>query len=252
MLDLNSNRWVGLSHAYGCASDIPGLLTRLDSGDESSLDDLWGALCHQGSVYSASFAAVPNLVDQSFRTQDCSVRARLLTLIGSIAASTDNRCKHQIDPDIVEDYSAALPRAQEQALNTLQESLDEYDAVYLLQAAANLSGRMAIGRMLSGFVDEEFIAKCPSCTAALYIWPNGTALCVAAEDPVFVPLTPRSAIEPLSNPESPFFGEFSWLTQVGGCALPTIRTHLPYLFGSTTCPLCNAKFAVMDALVESG
>ena len=68
MLALESPFWSELRHAYGAASDIPALLSRLnDYPSEASYQDepwftLWSSLCHQGDIYSASFAAVPHIV----------------------------------------------------------------------------------------------------------------------------------------------------------------------------------------------
>lgn len=68
MLSLNDPRWSELQHAYGAASDIPALLRQL-AGLPSSENDsepwfsLWSALAHQGDVYSASFAAVPHVIE---------------------------------------------------------------------------------------------------------------------------------------------------------------------------------------------
>jgi hypothetical protein len=68
MLALDSPVWSELQHAYGSASDVPALLSELsDFPDESDNQakpwfGLWSALCHQGDVYSASFAAVPHIV----------------------------------------------------------------------------------------------------------------------------------------------------------------------------------------------
>jgi hypothetical protein len=60
-------RWSNLQHAYGSASDVPGLLRRLEvlpasSGTDEPWFSLWSSLAHQGDVYSASFAAVPHVV----------------------------------------------------------------------------------------------------------------------------------------------------------------------------------------------
>lgn len=56
--------WSQLSHAYGSAEDIPALLDRIASEPNAERwSNLWSALCHQGSVYSASFAALPWLAD---------------------------------------------------------------------------------------------------------------------------------------------------------------------------------------------
>ena len=68
MLDLESHRWSELQHAYGSASDIPVLLKQLRAlpkaeGESEPWFSLWSALAHQGDVYSASFAAVPHVVE---------------------------------------------------------------------------------------------------------------------------------------------------------------------------------------------
>ena len=60
-------RWADLKHAYGSASDTPGLLQQLvtlpsSRGRDEPWFSLWSALAHQGDVYSASFAAVPHVI----------------------------------------------------------------------------------------------------------------------------------------------------------------------------------------------
>ena len=68
MLSLDSPRWKELRHAYGAAIDTPRLLQQLYSypsseGESEPWFTLWSSLAHQGDVYSASFAAVPYIVD---------------------------------------------------------------------------------------------------------------------------------------------------------------------------------------------
>ena len=67
MLSLDSPKWSELKHAYGAASDIPDLLRQLETlpaseGDKEPWFSIWSSLAHQGDVYSASFAAVPYVV----------------------------------------------------------------------------------------------------------------------------------------------------------------------------------------------
>ena len=67
MLNLESERWRELEHAYGNATDIPPLLAQLrdlpsSEGRTEPWFSLWSALAHQGDVHSASFAAVPHVV----------------------------------------------------------------------------------------------------------------------------------------------------------------------------------------------
>lgn len=68
MLNLDDPRWSELQHAYGTAADIPALLKQLADLPSSEKDkepwfSIWSALAHQGDVYSASFAAVPHVID---------------------------------------------------------------------------------------------------------------------------------------------------------------------------------------------
>ncbi|MBU0622597.1 MAG: hypothetical protein KJ795_12205 [Gammaproteobacteria bacterium] len=68
MLCLDDPRWSELQHAYGAAGDIPALLKQLADLPSSEKDkepwfSIWSALAHQGDVYSASFAAVPHVID---------------------------------------------------------------------------------------------------------------------------------------------------------------------------------------------
>ncbi len=68
MLSLDSGRWAELNHAYGAASDMPALLKQLEklppsNGREDPWFAIWSALAHQGDVYSASFAAVPHVIN---------------------------------------------------------------------------------------------------------------------------------------------------------------------------------------------
>src|SRR5579862_9372442 len=69
MVPLDSTIWSELTHAYGPASDIPDLLRRLakepgpsEHREQEPWWSLWSALCHQGDVYQASYAAIPHIV----------------------------------------------------------------------------------------------------------------------------------------------------------------------------------------------
>src|SRR5690349_16068261 len=63
---LNDIDWKNLEHAYGSAEDIPGLLVSLLGSKEARNKanfDLASRIVHQGTVYSASAAVVPFLVN---------------------------------------------------------------------------------------------------------------------------------------------------------------------------------------------
>jgi hypothetical protein len=70
MLHLDSPRWNSLTHAYGSGQDIPPLLQQLaahrhlppSEPEDRTWHALWDRLEHQFTVYDASYAAIPHLI----------------------------------------------------------------------------------------------------------------------------------------------------------------------------------------------
>jgi hypothetical protein len=249
MLALESERWNELEHAYGGAEDLPQLLRRLAAGDATVLDDLRGGVCHQGTVYSASFAMVPHLVRIASVTADPELRADLLILVGRVKASAIEPSDLDLEADLDAWYQAAQGPALRLALATLQERIDPETAVQLLETAATLKGYATPGRVLSHFVDAEFCPPCPACGRELYVWPDEVGLTTAAEDPVHAPDTTRVPVLPGPIPGSRHVAEYDWLTHVAGpAALSLLGERLSYLFGTAVCPACGTRFSLIDEL----
>src|SRR5262245_16950697 len=80
--------WHAVEHAYGPADDtlrhLRALLAEDDNAFEHSLDELWASICHQGSVYEASCAAVPFLIE-ILRHVSNNRKLRLLYLLAGLA-----------------------------------------------------------------------------------------------------------------------------------------------------------------------
>ena len=77
--------WSTLQAAYGSAVNVPGLLAsaRTAPAAETAESDpwfsLWESLFHQGDVYTASYAALPELVEiASDRTDDAGAECLFL------------------------------------------------------------------------------------------------------------------------------------------------------------------------------
>jgi hypothetical protein len=147
-----------MRHAYGSASDTPFALRRLLAGDAGALSGLWGSVVHQGSTYSASFAAFPYLVKGVAAFDDNETRAEILILSGSIAVGP-----FQGEPDLSEAFLSAKPQGLSLALAALDTDLDDALAVHLLSAAAALAGHRTLAATLEGFTDGEFLFVCPEC-----------------------------------------------------------------------------------------
>lgn len=101
---LDQVSWHVLVHAYGPADDVPDMLRRLAAGLEAGqvLNDLWGSICHQGSVYPASVAAVPFLA--AIAASGIQTPG-VLSLLGAIAESADTRALSK--PKLARDAVAA-------------------------------------------------------------------------------------------------------------------------------------------------
>lgn len=80
--------WEKLNHAYGSAQDTPTLLLNLLSDQaeqrDQALYELWASICHQGSVYEASCAAVPFLIEILAEVPEQS-KADILSLLEGLA-----------------------------------------------------------------------------------------------------------------------------------------------------------------------
>ncbi len=100
MLDgLEHIDWHALSHAYGEADDVPGLLRDILSSDderrEQALTMLSLSLCHQGTVYSASAHAVPFLV--ALLTNDAAQDKAYFLLLLACMAQGDAYHRQHLD-----------------------------------------------------------------------------------------------------------------------------------------------------------
>jgi hypothetical protein len=142
-LALDSPRWGELEHAYGTASDVPALLSQLDSlpaaeGDEEPWFSLWSALAHQNDVYSASFAAVPHVVRalaQSPTTADSTYFQ-----FPAVVEAWRQQKKVEIPEDLRANYFAALSALPRLVAQAADREWDEGFLVCALSAVAAAKG----------------------------------------------------------------------------------------------------------------
>ncbi|EZP41181.1 hypothetical protein [Janthinobacterium lividum] len=249
-LDLRSAAWASLTDGYGGAEKIPAMLQDLRRGDAEALDDLYGHICHQGSIYPASVATFPHLVSLAAVTSP-DLRAGVLSLAASIHESAGLDEELKASPYVAA-FNAAVPAALAMATSDLRQVEDTVTGIYMLKAAASFAGFADVARVLGGFTNEEFCLACPACGVELYVWPVAQGLSVAAEDPVFTPAAKTLLViaGPVDN--SPHLAAFAWL-QAQTDALPLlddIAFRLPFLFGSACCTGCGHVFSLMDALLS--
>ena len=130
--------WASLSHAYGPAGDIPELLAAadVDPDDRQTWDALWGQLCHQGTIYSASYPALPALAALAAR-RPAAGYLEPLHLAAAIVAAKDG----PEDFDVVRrDYPDELQTLRDLAEQSLHLAEGFIEFVYRLQTLMALEG----------------------------------------------------------------------------------------------------------------
>ena len=137
--------WASLRDAYGRADRVGELLDRAEADDRAVWDELWSRLCHQGTVYSASYAALPRLTEIAERRPP-AVYVEPLHLATAIMSSTDGPEQPGTVRASYAEQASVLNRI---AAKSLTVAADSADFVYALQAllATEVSAPWASGWM---------------------------------------------------------------------------------------------------------
>ena len=233
--------WGKLNHAYGTAEDVPELLARMSpDGKNEVWSELWGRLCHQSTVFSASFAALPAL-EEAAAGWSAAERIQPLVLAAGIVAACGAPEHYLAGLEPVIDSLRALGLE-----SVVLPGRTPTEFIYLAQSVLALEGDRLWGRSLEGLVDREFSAACPNCHARLSVG--------VAESRFFFALGNwrNAGTEPRTWPVRPA----SELAEVGrrltawalAAEQPEVAAQLPSLFGSGRCPSCDAELSVPEAL----
>jgi hypothetical protein len=126
---MEPSSWAELTHAYGAADNVEGLLAaaRVGAPPTSSQDEpwfsLWSALAHQGDVYTASYRAVPELIDIAASRTD-RVAVECLHLAAVIELDRQRPGAPEIPLGLAAAYAAALRRGRKVAQGELDTGDD--------------------------------------------------------------------------------------------------------------------------------
>jgi hypothetical protein len=133
MVTLTDSRWNNWRDAYGSAATIPNLLEQVIASKSQKHDlqsgpwfDLWSRLYHQGTIYSASYAAVI-VISDAIKDVEGAIAMDFFLLPASIELSrNDNVSSPSIPPDIETDYRVAIKELGEIAGRFVNEASDPY------------------------------------------------------------------------------------------------------------------------------
>jgi len=163
ILSLDSPRWNSLQHAYGAASDIPALLRQLDDlpdseGDSEPWFSLWSALAHQGDVYSASFAAVPHVI-QALSAAPAKAHFTYFQFPAWVEICRSNKGV-AVPDDLLPAYSEALSKLPSLVAAAAEREWDESLLACALSATAASKGFAGVAEAaqeLTPTVASEFM-----------------------------------------------------------------------------------------------
>jgi hypothetical protein len=165
-LPLDSPQWAELSHAYGPATETPTYLKALaknGSEQRAILDQLWSTLCHQGTVYTASFAAVPHLVEIA-RNLPKEDGLQLIILVAMIERGRAVHNGATLPKAFETVYFASLELLGEVILDCLRKNWNELDYKWLFISLATIRGEVNLGWAID-FLDKHI--QCPICESEL-------------------------------------------------------------------------------------
>lgn len=237
--------WASLRDAYGEASPVPDLLQRLSTDDTDPVwHELWSRICHQGTVYSASFAALPRLLEWSQGIAPAQ-RTMVLMLAAAIVRSRDVSSGLESRAAAVESTCGAFHDLAVEAMN--QPGLAEGDFIHVVQAVLSFRGEQLWGTVLDQLNSGEFAGVCIQCQADLNLVIGRYGFFTSVDEWVNRPNCKRTPIE--SAALSRLAGVSKWLhDQAIRCNQQQVAAWIPYIFGTTRCPSCNSSLEVSEAI----
>ncbi|TXS37227.1 hypothetical protein [Streptomyces sp. OR43] len=240
--------WSRLNHAYGTAQDIPGLLDAMSPDpQDAGWGALWSRLCHQGTVYSAGYAALPALAAMA-RQWSAAERSAPLCLAGAIVASVD-RPDNGEDPYLSRSAATAELRGlTEEALRDPGLTGDPLNYVQLLGTLLSFEGVEVWGEQIDGLNGGEYELPCPACEAENFV-VFGEHGCFSTMDAMYMERAPATRF-PL-RPMDPSLMDglagrlYARMIKDGH---PDLAHKLTYVFGRAQCADCGVSFSVEEAV----
>jgi hypothetical protein len=123
---LDDISWSDLSHAYGAATDVPGRIRAIATGDErarqEAFEGLGYSIYHQGTVYSATAYAVPYLIELVTLVANDDVRSHLYSFLALLRNGSGY---YSVHAPVIESFShkgLTPPAAEERRLLIEEEA----------------------------------------------------------------------------------------------------------------------------------
>jgi hypothetical protein len=157
--DAQVTDWTLLTDAYGRADEVPALLAAAGTDDPSAWEELWGRLCHQGTVSTASYAAIPHLAALALRSHPVGYN-QALALAAAIVGSEDGP---EESGAVRHRYASYIREMRNAAEQNLPFARGDVEFVYGLQALLAFDGVPIWKNHLESIADGEVGLECPNC-----------------------------------------------------------------------------------------
>lgn len=117
-------------------------LEKLESDNSNALNELWENLYHQGDVDTASYAAVPKLVELGE-----------LSLVSAIEVARNSEQNPPIPKELKVNYNQAIKFA----LTLVPKNQEQFQGYYVIHASVN--GQFKLAKALSLLSVEEILTE---------------------------------------------------------------------------------------------
>ncbi|MET8983579.1 hypothetical protein ABZX85_49270 [Streptomyces sp. NPDC004539] len=157
--ELDTVQWHTLTHAYGTAEDVPGLIRALYEGAEpaeEAIYELYGNIHHQGSVYEASAPAVPFLAHAARHAPGRAADLLMLLAVLADHDPEDTESRHWAGSD-----TAAICAELRRVLPDLLPCLDDPDTSVRRAALRTVA-------VVAGLLPADLRARAEQWLDALY------------------------------------------------------------------------------------
>lgn len=211
--------WDRLQHAFGAARDVPQILRAIADGDDEALNELFGNIWHQGTVYEATPFAVPFVAE--LLDVNGVDHATVLHLLSSIARDSDCRDTSAGSSRLPDGRTAVREQAP-RLLRCLENRQKEVRAVAALAIGTCLPDQhledalvARLDRERTGLVRASVLLALRPCSAA------NIAVAESRFDDTDAVVRVAAALAVISSSTGPE------LTEVGLAAADVLRIDLP-------------------------
>lgn len=263
-----SPAWGQLRTAFGTAEQVPILLDHLYVQFEPDVfRELTELLVHQYTIYGATLAAVPHLLQLAASLDahpdaqaDIYMECGMIEAIFASSGAWMSEVIGDVNPmqwqRIIADYRLALEKVEplhEKVLVYAQQRIEnEYELDYILAAYCAYHGHDRLARLLIHYPGgDEYVGICPQCDGEWFVDPlDGDVMRLHGTDPVLYPGNSSMMIAPAALSLTDTYGFHTLQRAAELVEADELLERLPYLNGTVICPHCHNSVSVSGGLFK--